>query len=110
MFVRSSKGKIAGYIAWPVVIAVLIIAAVFGLRAYGRDMAVRELDAARQSVERASVQCYALEGRYAPSLQYLEDNYGLSVDKDRYDVIYVFQQANLPPEIYVVVGEQGESR
>ena len=33
-----------------------------------------------QAVRRASVQCYAIEGRYPPSVEYLEENYGIAID------------------------------
>ncbi|MDR1713656.1 MAG: hypothetical protein LBR39_05835 [Coriobacteriales bacterium] len=57
------------------------------------------------SVRRSAVQCYALEGRYPPSLggvQYLEENYGLTVDYSRYAVYYENMGSNLLPQIRVI--------
>lgn len=40
------------------------------------------------AIRRASVQCYSIEGRYPPSVEYLEDNYGIVIDRERYNVFY----------------------
>jgi hypothetical protein len=56
------------------------------------------------SVRRSAVQCYALEGSFPPSLQYLEQNYNLFVDRQHYAVYYEFMGGNLLPQIRVVTG------
>lgn len=60
-----------------------------------------DLSMARQSVRRAAVECYALEGFYPAELSYLQDRYGLSVDTDRYFVDYQYIGSNLMPDITV---------
>ncbi|MEZ4509295.1 MAG: hypothetical protein R2912_00570 [Eubacteriales bacterium] len=45
--------------------------------------------------------CYAVEGKYPPSLSYLYDNYGISVDESRYVVFYDVIAANLMPSVQV---------
>ena len=62
----------------------------------------------RSAIRRASVQCYAIEGRYPPSVQYLEDNYGIQIDKERYHVFYNGFASNIMPEITVVEAQQEE--
>ena len=42
----------------------------------------------RDGITRACVQCYAIEGRYPPSVQYLQEHYGVQIDEDRYYVFY----------------------
>lgn len=59
------------------------------------------LKAAEQSVARATVQCYAIEGRYPPDLDYLEENYGLILDREHYVYHYRLEGSNLMPEIQV---------
>lgn len=61
-----------------------------------QSMAVTE-----QGIRRAVVQCYAVEGRYPESIEYLEKNYGLYVDHTRYSVAYTVHMANLMPQINV---------
>ena len=66
-------------------------------------------DAGRQNLEqavrRSTVACYAAEGIYPPSLDYLVEHYGLQVDLDRYVVHYQVFGENLMPEITVLENE-----
>lgn len=101
MFVKSSKSRIIKPVLVLVIIAVIIIAAVFSLRAYGIDMELKGLESAEHGLTRASLQCYALEGRYAPSYQYLCDNYGVAIDDSKYTVIYTYKGVNMMPDMKV---------
>jgi hypothetical protein len=56
---------------------------------------------ARDAILRAAVQCYAIEARYPPSIQYLADNYGITLDTERYIYHYRATGANLLPEVEV---------
>ncbi|MCI2106469.1 MAG: hypothetical protein LKK00_07090 [Intestinimonas sp.] len=55
-----------------------------------------------QSVRRAAVQCYALEGAYPITLDVLTKHYGVSIDETRYFVDYRYVASNLMPEITVL--------
>ena len=57
---------------------------------------------AEQSVRRAAVECYALEGAYPENLDYLKERYGLAVDEVRYFVDYRYVASNLMPDITAV--------
>ncbi|MDF2887023.1 MAG: hypothetical protein K0R23_1408 [Lacrimispora sp.] len=61
----------------------------------------RGAETLRDAIRRASVQCYAIEGRYPPSVEYLEENYGIKIDKERYDVFYSGFASNFMPDITV---------
>lgn len=63
----------------------------------------------RSAISRASVQCYAIEGRYPPSVDYLEEHYGVKVDRERYHIFYDGFASNIMPEITVIPVEGGES-
>ena len=56
-----------------------------------------------ESLRRAAVQCYALEGRYPPDLSYLKEHYGVVPDEERYAVYYTLFASNLMPEIDVLI-------
>lgn len=62
----------------------------------------------RNGIRRASVQCYAIEGRYPPSVQYLKDHYGIQIDEERYSVFYDGFASNVMPDITVVPQMQEE--
>ena len=53
------------------------------------------------AIHNAVITCYAVEGAYPDSLDYLRENYGLAFDQDRYMVTYDAFASNLMPEIYV---------
>ena len=77
-------------------------------------MALRQLDSGRkaegarileESVRRSAAACYAAEGMYPPDLDYLQEHYGLQIDRSRYTVFYEIFAENLMPEITVVSSE-----
>lgn len=53
------------------------------------------------AIKRTAVQCYAIEGFYPPSIEYLEDKYGLVVDHDKYVISYSIFASNIMPEVEV---------
>ncbi|MFA9424149.1 MAG: hypothetical protein ACERLG_11255 [Sedimentibacter sp.] len=53
------------------------------------------------AIVRSAVQCYAIEGFYPPNIQYLESNYGLVVDHDKYVISYNVFASNIIPDIDV---------
>lgn len=53
------------------------------------------------AIIRSAVQCYAIEGFYPPNIEYLESNYGLLVDHDKYFVSYNVFASNIIPEVQV---------
>ncbi len=55
-----------------------------------------------QALRRAAVACYAAEGAYPPTLQYLTEHYGIQIDNERYQVFYQVYGENMMPEITVL--------
>ena len=53
------------------------------------------------AIHRASIQCYAIEGRYPSSVDYLVDHYGLQIDEKKYMVFYEGFASNIMPDITV---------
>lgn len=60
----------------------------------------------REGIARACVQCYAIEGRYPPSVEYLTERYGIQIDEEKYNVFYSGFASNLMPDITVIPIEQ----
>lgn len=54
------------------------------------------------TIKKAVVSCYAIEGVYPATLEYIEEYYGLQIDHERYDVFYEIFADNIMPEITVV--------
>ncbi len=57
------------------------------------------------ALRRAAVACYAAEGIYPPTLDYLKQHYGVQIDENRYAVFYEVFADNLMPDITVLVKE-----
>jgi hypothetical protein len=81
----------------------LVVAGLFiwNLSSVDKTAETKALDAASQAVTRAAVQCYAIEGRYPRSIDYLAENYGLSIDEEKYVVHYDYYAENMIPDIWV---------
>lgn len=99
------KEKIAALGGYGISAAVFIaVLALFtgGIMAFSRKTDANGAETLQASIRRASVQCYAIEGRYPPSVEYLEENYGIQVDRDKYSVFYSGFASNVMPDITVV--------
>jgi len=57
------------------------------------------------ALRRAALACYAAEGVYPPTLDYLAEHYGVQIDNERYAVFYEVFASNLMPEITVLEKE-----
>lgn len=73
-----------------------------GINSLGSATAREQLSSAKQAVVNATVQCYALEGRYPPNVDYLREHYGLQVDPEKYIVHYSIFSHHIMPDIDVI--------
>lgn len=78
-------------------LALLLFTGLFGQQVDRESLAMTE-----QSLRRAAVECYALEGAYPKDAAYLEAHYGVELDPRRYRVDYVYIASNLMPDITVL--------
>lgn len=87
--------------------AVLILATVIWCIGTADRISAGQAEQGRQQLEtalrRAAVACYAAEGIYPPTLEYLQTHYGVQIDTQRYTVFYEIFAENLMPEITVLV-------
>lgn len=96
---KKEKSQALGYILSLAAMVALFAAAVLNFS--GRTGA-REEETLRKAVARASVQCYAIEGRYPPSVEYLEENYAVQINRKKYNVFYDGFASNVMPEITII--------
>lgn len=62
----------------------------------------KQCGSVRDEIMNGAVLCYSIEGEYPPSLSYLEENYGISVNSEKYIVGYDYFGANIRPTITVI--------
>ena len=80
-------------------IAVLMVLGFQDVEQSSNDEGQRILE---ESLRRAAVSCYAIEGSYPASLDYLTTHYGVVIDEEKFAVHYEIFASNLMPEITVV--------
>ena len=89
---------------WRIVLGVFVaLALVVGVFAWTQG-AVREQGAAslRQAILSSALECYAIEGAYPATLEYLEDHYALVVNRRDFVVNYEWFASNVAPSVAVV--------
>ena len=83
----------------PICAAILLIMA---SERIGRGQEGESLKQLEDSLHKAVMTCYATEGVYPPSIEYVKDRYGIQVDEDRYSVFYEIFGSNIAPQITVM--------
>lgn len=105
---RKSKHSFArGLVISLLVFAALIGASVALFRGVSEKSSEAQTELVRGAVRRAAVTCYAVEGAYPATLDYLKENYGLIYDEENYFVFYDSFASNILPDIRVT--EKGAS-
>jgi competence protein ComGC len=86
-----------------IITAVLLIIILVSFQSVEKVSNSEDRSAAIEKViMKAAVQCYALEGSYPPSVDYLKDNYGIILDESQYFYFYDTNGANIAPTIQVI--------
>ena len=103
-FTRPSlKNRIMESVNFSVVFFLIIIVAfVVGISAISAGNSKDEKDVLVKALNKDIVHCYAVEGYYPPSLDYIENHYGLTYDHDKYLVDYEMIASNIMPTVTIV--------
>lgn len=64
------------------------------------------LDNVKTTIENGVTMCYAIEGAYPESVDYLRKNYGVVIDSSKYIVHYECFAANIRPTITIIERRQ----
>ena len=88
---------------FPVIFTVAMMGmVVFGLRQTEESSRAEGLRILEEGIRRAVITCYAIEGRYPASIEYIVENYGIHIDWTRYTVHYSIFASNFLPDITVL--------
>lgn len=88
------------------VFAAAVLLLLYATGRIGRDADARQTALLKDAIDNAVVGCYATEGRYPESLDYLVENYGIQIDRERFVVIYDAFADNVRPRVQVIrIGE-----
>ncbi|MCL1982090.1 MAG: hypothetical protein FWG53_03220 [Clostridiales bacterium] len=94
--------KLLSYLVLAAVFLLVLRFVTVGLTQAGETSSSEGLRIAEDSIRRAVVNCYASEGNYPPSYEYLKSHYGISVDESKYIVHYEIFASNIMPDITVL--------
>lgn len=103
----SIENKSGAVVAAKVIVAIAlvvlcIVAIVVAFNVIAPNVASHGTVSLKNSIIQSANQCYAIEGSYPYNLEYLENNYGLSVNHDDYSITYEVFADNVAPNVVVV--------
>lgn len=102
IFSRRKKLHISSSLITTGVFVVFIAILLTSVSSVGNKNKDRQEETLASALERDIMHCYALEGYYPPSLNYLEEHYGLIYDKEKYIVDYRPVGNNIYPNISII--------
>ena len=82
-------------------IVLVLAAAVLLVNRIDTAQDAAETDIVRDAVKNAALTCYAVEGAYPDSVEYLREHYRLAYDENRYLITYDAFASNMIPDIWV---------
>ena len=82
--------------------AIIVCMIMFGLSGAESSSRAEGLRTLEDSIRRAVVMAYAIEGRYPESIEYVEEYFGIHIDRSRFIVHYRIFAPNMLPEITVI--------
>ena len=97
-----------GYLISGLLIGGFLYLFLIGTQGIASKTESEQLNVLNQAIRRATIQCYAIEGRYPPSVEYLEEHYGISIDREKYYVFYDGWASNIMPDITVFPASKEE--
>ena len=98
---REKKSVLAG-ILMPLAAIALLLCFLSGISNVTRGRSAEDKQRLEDVLRRAAVACYAAEGRYPESLEYLVEHYGVQIDSRNFIVSYMPIAENLMPDITVL--------
>lgn len=87
------------YVLCPLVLLLFLL----GITSISQTTLDKQRESLENAINRDIIHCYAVEGFYPPSLQYMEENYGLTYDKDLFFVDYRPIGSNIRPDVTILV-------
>ena len=102
MKIRKLINSIKGLLGMSFIILLLMLFLIGGVLNVQNNSQSENKKVVENAIKRTVIQCYALEGAYPPTIAYLENHYGLTINKTRYIVHYEAFAANIMPSVTVL--------
>ena len=100
--IMQNRSQWRGLLLTILVFTAMVFALVSALSQVDEKKDTEQTKILRDAVLRATLTCYAVEGRYPPNARYMVENYGIVYDDEKYIVRLESFAPNLLPDIYVL--------
>ena len=102
------KNRLSAIFRWlaALLAALCLIFFITSLASVDRQQGEEGRQQLETALRRAAVACYAAEGVYPPTVEYLQQHYGVQIEEERYIVFYEIFANNLMPNITVLEKER----
>lgn len=97
-FISILKSNLFGILLF-LAIAVLMVS---GLKNTAGKRKEQAIQSATDSIRRAIITCYAIEGSYPESYEYIRDNYNIYISENDFSVFYTVYGSNVMPNFRVI--------
>ena len=101
-FSHESSRTWAGQLASVALFLGIFCAFLFGLSGISRETSEKQTESLQMAISRGIARCYAAEGHYPESLEYLKEHYGISFDEEDYFVDYQVLGENIFPDVTII--------
>ncbi len=102
LFKKKKKFSYIKLFSSLLVIALLILLFTFLINQVGSANDSEQQAILENAISRSISQCYALDGAYPKSIDYLVDHYGLTYDEERYFIDYQYIGSNIRPDVTII--------
>jgi hypothetical protein len=89
-----------GKVIYVAIIGAIFFYLIFAMMRFGDGNADRQEESVRRIIDKALIQCYALEGSYPTELEAVEQ-YGVILDNKNFVFYYEWYGRNVKPILYV---------
>lgn len=104
---ESSKNRIKPLLSLTVFIAVFLLFA-FSIGKASDKTSEKQTESLKLAISQSIAHCYAAEGRYPESLDYLKEHYGIHYDSDKYFVDYLVLGENIFPDVTIIEKQEAK--
>lgn len=98
---RDIDLKLISTILITLLISSMVIYSITAIIVFNNHTAEKQTEDIAKVIQKAAIQCYALEGSYPPDIYYIADNYGVIIEEDLYIYHYEVYGSNIMPHIQV---------
>lgn len=102
------SSSVTRYILYAIVWAIIIAVIWSGIASAEENSRKEGVKITQDSIRKAAITCYSLEGIYPESLDYLIENYDLKINNDIYIIHYEIFASNIMPDVTVILRQEVE--